>query len=166
MSLKKLSEKIRKCKKCKLYRNRVKAVPGEGNSKAKIMLIGQGPGVKEDEVGKPFVGRAGEFLDHLLRKNRIERKKCFITLIVKCHPPKNRVPLKKEAETCVANYLVEQIKLVNPKIIVLLGRVAEKYTPKESLIGRKTIVTAHPAAGMRFPKIRKKMERDFKRIKG
>ena len=166
MSLKKLSEEIRKCRKCRLYRSRNKAVPGEGNSKAKIMLIGQGPGKKEDEVGRPFVGKAGEFLDYLLRKNKIDRKKCFITSVVKCHPLKNRVPLRKEAETCVQNYLVKQLSLINPRIIVLMGRIAEKYTPKEILTGKKVVKTAHPAAGMRFPKIRKKMERDFKRIKG
>ena len=165
MSLKRLNEQIRKCRKCKLSETRNKAVPGEGNPKAKIMLIGQGPGRKEDETGRPFVGRAGKFLDNLLKKNKIDRKDCYITSIVKCMPPKNRIPTRKEAQTCVENYLVKQIELVNPAIVVLMGRIAERYTPKEELIRRKVIITAHPAAGMRFPKFRKKMEKDFRRIK-
>ena len=165
MSLKKLSAQIKECKKCGLYKNRLNAVPGEGNPKAKIMLIGQGPGRKEDETGRPFVGRAGKFLDYLLKKNKIDRKDCYITSIVKCMPPKNRIPTRKEAQTCVENYLVKQIELVNPAIVVLMGRIAERYTPKESLKGRRVVITAHPAAGMRFPKFRKKMEKDFRRIK-
>ncbi len=162
--LKKIDYEIRHCRKCPLYKTRIKAVPGEGLENAKIMFIGQAPGKKENETGKPFVGRAGKFLDWLLKKSSIKRNKCYITSIVKCFPPRNRIPKKQEAETCVKNYLKKQIKIINPKIIVLLGSIAKKYTPRESLENRKVIFTYHPSAGMRFPKIKKKMIKDFKKL--
>ena len=99
MNLKTLAKQIRKCRKCSLYKKRGDAVPGEGPENAKIMLIGQAPGKQEDLTGKPFMGRAGEFLNELLKKNRTDRKKCFITSVVKCRPPKNRAPKPVEAKT-------------------------------------------------------------------
>ncbi len=165
MNLKTLANKIKRCRLCALSKSRKKAVPGEGAAKAKIMFIGEAPGKKEDETGRPFMGKAGDFFNELLKKNKIDRKKCFITSVVKCRPPKNRNPKAIEARTCVQEYLSKQIMLVNPKIVVLLGNIAKKYVPKELLKGRKVIITHHPAAGMRFPKSRKKMEFDFKRIK-
>jgi uracil-DNA glycosylase family 4 len=164
MNLKLLASKIKRCRLCALGRTRKHAVPGEGSSKAKIMFIGEAPGAEEDRTGRPFMGRAGEFVNELLKKNKINRKKCFITSVVKCHPPRNRNPKAIEARICVQEFLAKQIMLVNPKIIVLLGNIARRYVPKELLKGRKVIATHHPAAGMRFPKSRRKMERDFKRI--
>lgn len=161
----KIAKQIKRCKKCPLYKSRNKAVPGEGPDNAKIMIIGQGPGKKEDLTGRPFVGRAGKFLDELLKLNKINRKRCFITSIVKCFPPKNRQPKKTEAETCVTNYLTKQIEMINPKIIIIMGNVAKKFTPPKLLKNKKIIYTYHPAAGMRFPNIRKKMIKDFKKIK-
>lgn len=165
MNLGALANQIRKCKLCPLWKSRKHAVPGEGSAKARIMFIGEAPGVQEDLTGKPFVGASGKFFDALLKKNKIARKKCFVTSIVKCKPAKNRTPKPSEAGICVQEFLAKQIRLIKPKTIVLLGAVAKKYTPKELLKNKKVIATHHPAAGRRFPKSRKKMERDFKRIK-
>ena len=165
MNLKSLANKIRKCKLCALGNSRKKAVPGEGAAKARIMFIGEAPGAEEDKTGRPFMGMAGKFFYELLKKNRINKKKCFITSAVKCRPPKNRNPKAIEARICVQEYLAKQIRLINPRTIVLLGNIAKRYVPKELLKSRKVIATHHPAAGMRFPKSRKKMQRDFKKIK-
>lgn len=175
MSLKILSEKIKKCKLCRLSATRKNAVPGEGNENAEILLVGQAPGREEDNSGRPFVGRAGMFLDYLLEKNNISRKDVFITSAVKCFPPKNRKPKQDEIEAC-KNYLNEQIKLIKPKTIVLMGGTAVKAVLKtdrkiDKLHGKtltkgiKYLCTYHPSAGMRFPKIRKKIEEDFKKLK-
>lgn len=164
MNLTELANQIKKCRKCPLYKTRKHAVPGKGPKNAKIMFIGQAPGKQEDLTGYPFIGRAGKFLDSLLQKNKINRKKCFITSVVKCYPPKNRIPKPAEAKTCTYEYLIKQIKIINPKTIVLMGKVAQKYVTEEFLKNKKVIKTFHPAAGMRFPKIRKKMISDFKKI--
>ncbi|MBW2994799.1 uracil-DNA glycosylase [Candidatus Woesearchaeota archaeon] len=163
-TLQKIAEKIKRCKSCRLYKTANKAVPGQGPYNASIMIIGMAPGKKEDLTGTPFVGRAGKFLDYLLEKNRIDRKKIFITSIIKHHPPKNRLPKVDEITACLS-YTIEQIKTINPKTIVLLGNVARKYIPKEILKKKKVISTYHPAAGMRFPKIRKKILMDFGKLK-
>ena len=176
MTLKSLAKKIKVCKKCRLWKNRINAVPGEGSSRAKIMFIGESPGRKEDETGKPFMGMAGVFLDQLFKKNKIRRKNVFITSVVKCRPPGNRNPKKDEVKTCVKAYLFKQINLIKPKVIVLLGNIALKALldkKKMSEVHGKVFIrnkircipTFHPAAGMRFPKIRKKMINDFKNIK-
>ena len=104
-------------------------------------------------------------MDMLLNEIGLERRKCFITSVVKCFPPGNRPPKADEAVICVSNYLSKQIKLVNPKLVVLLGKVAQRYVPEHLLSGRIVLKTAHPAAGMRFPKIRRKMKRDFNLLK-
>lgn len=165
MNLKTLANQISKCKLCPLWKSRKKAVPGEGSPKARIMFIGEAPGSEEDKTGRPFMGMAGKFFDALLKKNKIARNKCFITSIVKCRPPENRAPKPSEAKVCVQEFLTKQILLIKPKTIVLLGAVAKKYTPKELLKNKKVIATHHPAAGRRFPKSRKKIERDFRKIK-
>ena len=165
LDLKTLAKRIENCRLCRLWKNRKKAVPGEGPENAKIMLIGQAPGKQEDATGRPFVGRAGKFLNALLDEIGLDRRKCFITSVVKCFPPKNRPPRADEAKICIENYLAKQIELVNPKLVVLLGRIAQRYVPESLLSGRIVLRTAHPAAGMRFPKIRKKMKRDFSLLK-
>jgi len=165
MNLKTLADKIKRCRLCALGRTRKKAVPGEGAAKARIMFIGEAPGKKEDETGRPFTGKAGDFFNELLKKSKINKRKCFVTSVVKCRPPKNRNPKAIEARICVQEYLAKQIMLINPKVVVLLGNIARKYVPKELLKRKKVIITHHPAAGMRFPKSRKKMERDFRKIK-
>ncbi|MHA1743836.1 MAG: uracil-DNA glycosylase [Candidatus Heimdallarchaeota archaeon] len=175
MKLDKLNKSIRSCKKCELWRIRINAVPGEGPERSNIFILGQNPGKNEDIQGRPFVGVSGKFLEELLASIGLNRKEVFITGAVKCHTPKNRRPTKHEIEACKP-YLLEQIKIIKPKIIVLLGSVAaeaifgdgkiNKFRGK--LIDKNGILyfsTFHPAAGLRFPKIRKKMEEDFKKLK-
>lgn len=171
-----LANKIKVCKKCRLWKNRINAVPGEGNLKAKIMFVGESPGRKEDETGKPFIGMAGVFLDQLFKKYKIKRKDVFITSVIKCRPPKNRNPKPDEIKVC-KNYLTKQIKLIKPKAIVLLGNIAlktlldkKKMTEVHGKIFIKNkikyIPTFHPAAGMRFSRLRKLIDDDFKKIRG
>jgi len=177
--LEKLNQEIRNCKKCPLWKLRKNAVPGEGSTNARIMLIGQAPGREEDLKGLPFVGRAGKFLNKLLEIANLERKKIFITSPIKCFPPGNRKPTRKEIEACLP-YLKKQIEIIDPKYFILLGGVAfsiffskrgrasklsnfrGKWIGKN---GKFYFPTYHPAAGLRFPKIRKILEKDFKKIK-
>ena len=173
--LAKLNKEIRKCRKCPLWKARIKTVPGEWPVNAKIMIIGQAPGAEENKTGRPFVGRAGQFLNKLLKITGIKRKKIFITSIVKCFPPKNRKPTKKEIKACLP-YLKKQIEIINPKNFILLGEVAFKvFFPSKNLKdfrgkfltknGRRYFITYHPAAGIRFQKFKKTLEKDFKKIK-
>jgi uracil-DNA glycosylase len=135
-------------------------VMGEGPSDAQIMLIGQNPGAEEDKQGRPFVGRSGKYLNKVLAENNIKRESLFITSVVKCKTPGNRKPTKKEIEDCLP-LLIEQIKSIKPKLIVLMGEVA-RQTPR--LEGIQYLETHHPAAAMRFPGIRAKFEADFQRL--
>lgn len=170
-----LADKIKVCKKCRLSKKRINAVPGEGDPKAKLMFVGEAPGAKEDETGKPFIGMAGVFLDSLLKKYKIKRKNIFITSIVKCRSPDNRDPKQDEIKAC-KYFLNKQIKLIKPKVIVLLGDVAFRSLLNEKKVSEfhgdifiknkiKYIPTFHPAAAMRFPRIKKLMEDDFNKIK-
>ncbi len=171
--LDKIAAKINVCKKCPLWRSRKRAVPGEGPSNAKIMFVGQAPGSEENKSGRPFVGRAGKLLNEVLKKAKIERKKCFITSVIKCFPPKNRLPKKQEVEACKP-YLLKQIEIIKPKIIVLLGRLAVKTllgkAELKKIHGKKLMIdntiylaTYHPSAA-RFPWIKKVIEKDLKTI--
>lgn len=161
MALEQLNEQIRNCRKCRLWREAKHAVPGEGPISASTILVGQNPGEEEDETGKPFVGRAGKFLNETLRENGIKREELFITNIVKHKTPENRKPLKDEIEACKP-YLLTQIKQINPKLIILMGETAWQ-TPKEK--GKTYIETYHPSAAMRFPRARDKFKKDFTQIK-
>jgi DNA polymerase len=125
------------------------------------MLVGQNPGAEEDRTGRPFVGRAGKFLNAALAKNGINREEVFITNIVKHMTPKNRKPLLDEFEACLP-YLMEQVRLVKPKTVVLMGAVAWQ-APREK--GITYVETYHPSAAMRFPKMRKRFEEDFSLLK-
>ena len=111
-----LIREIRKCKKCSLWKYARNAVPGEGPSDAKVMLVGQNPGEKEDISGKPFVGKAGKFLDIVLDKNDIKRERLFITNVVKHKTPSNRKPNVTEIQACMP-YLIEQIRQIKPKFV-------------------------------------------------
>lgn len=171
--LEKLANKIKKCKKCRLWKTRKNAVPGEGPADAKIMLIGQAPGRLEDETGRPFIGKAGKKLNQLLKYAKISREKCFITSPVKCFPPNNRKPKPEELKACIP-YLLEQIRIIKPKIIVLLGEIATKalldaeFREARGKIYSKDkkiyFVTYHPSAA-RFPKIEKQMKKDFEKLR-
>ncbi len=173
--LEKINQQIKKCKRCPLWKTRNNVVPGEGSVNDKIMFLGQAPGAEEDKTGKPFIGRAGRFLNQLLETAKIKRERIFITSPIKCFPPKNRKPTKKEIEACLP-YLKKQIEIINPKTFILFGGVAfsiffpklklkdfrGKWIKKEN---KKYFITYHPAAGLRFPKIKKILEKDFKRLK-
>lgn len=116
---------IKSCTKCKLAMARGKAVPGEGNTTSPIMFIGEGPGAEEDDQGKPFVGKAGQLLTKILQSVDIKREDVYITNVVKCRPPDNRLPEDDELKACYP-YLEAQIALINPKIIVTVGGTATR----------------------------------------
>jgi len=167
----KLKLKVKNCKKCDLWKTRKNVVFGEGNLKAKILILGQAPGSKEDEEGRPFVGRAGRLLDNLLRLAGLKREEVFITSVLKCFPPKNRPPAIKEIKSCLY-WLKEQVRIINLQKIILLRRVAFSiFFPKENLKnfrgkwiekGKKFYFpTYHPAAGLPFPTIKKNLRRRF-----
>ena len=120
-----LEEETKKCRKCKLCRNRTNVVFGTGNKEADVMLIGEGPGADEDLQGEPFVGKAGKLMNMAFETIGLKREEVYIANIVKCRPPLNRNPEDDEAIACL-NYLRNQVILVKPKIIVLLGSVALK----------------------------------------
>ena len=120
-----LENSIINCNKCKLCKNRSNIVFGIGNKNADIMFIGEGPGADEDKQGIPFVGKAGQLMNRAFEGLGIDRGKVYIANIVKCRPPSNRVPEKDEADACL-DYLRNQVILVKPKIIVLLGSTALK----------------------------------------
>lgn len=155
-----LESSILNCQKCRLCQNRTKIVFGIGNKNADIMFIGEGPGADEDKQGIPFVGKAGKLMDKAFEGLGIERGNVYIANIVKCRPPSNRVPEDDEASACL-NYLRNQVILVKPKIIVLLGSTALKNilgkeysitSARGSWLERKGIIympTWHPAALLR-----------------
>jgi uracil-DNA glycosylase family 4 len=161
VTLTELNDQIRKCRKCRLWQGAKNAVPGEGLLNAKVMLVGQNPGAEEDKTGRPFVGRAGKFLNKVLAKNGFNRDELFITNIVKHTSPKNRKPFPDEIAAC-APYLEAQIKTIKPKIVVLMGAVAWQ-APR--LAGVEYVETYHPSAAMRFTKMRKRFEEDFSALK-
>ncbi|HEV3432785.1 MAG TPA: uracil-DNA glycosylase [Nitrososphaera sp.] len=173
-SLEKIAGDVRGCPLCKLARTRKNAVPGEGQISAQIMFIGEAPGRSEDEKGKPFVGAAGRILDNVLKKAGIERSQVFITNIVKCRPPNNRVPEEDELIAC-RPYLDRQIALIKPKVICILGRTAyssilggSSITANRGKIversGQKYFSTFHPAAVIYNKNLRSRLEDDLKKL--
>ncbi len=173
-SLERVAQLVRTCTDCPLGRGRTNAVPGEGNPQAEVMFIGEGPGYQEDRQGRPFVGPAGKLLDGLLASMGTHRDDVFIANMVKCRPPDNRDPSPAEMAACT-KYLDRQIELVNPKLIVTLGRFAfGRYFPGEGITkargklrekdGRKIFPVLHPAAVLRREELRPTMIEDFKAI--
>ena len=160
IDLKKIEVDVRECKRCKLCENRTKTVFGVGPTDAKIMFIGEGPGADEDIQGVPFVGKAGKLMNQAFKGIGINRENVYICNVVKCRPPMNRNPEVDEVKACI-DYLREQVMLVKPKIIVLLGSVAlkavlgEEYSITKArgkwveLKGIKYMPTFHPAALLR-----------------
>jgi DNA polymerase len=172
-----LAGQISVCTKCELYKGRTKAVPGEGPTHAEIMFIGEGPGANEDKQGRPFVGAAGKFLDELLAQAGVTRADVWITNVVKCRPPGNRDPEMIEIETCTTNYLDQQIKIVNPSIIVTLGRHSmSRFVPDAKItqihgqmqkIGRRFVIPMfHPAAALHQQRFRPMLLEDFAKLPG
>ena len=173
-SLEKIAAEVRSCPLCKLARTRKNAVPGEGQLAARIMFVGEAPGRSEDEKGRPFVGAAGRILDDLLQKAGIERSQVFITNVVKCRPPNNRVPEDDEAAACMP-YLDRQIALIKPKVICILGRTAyasllggSSITTNRGKIvekaGQKYFLTFHPAAAIYNKSLIAALEADLKKL--
>lgn len=173
VSLRALHEKIRGCTECLLHATRTHAVPGEGPARPHIMLIGEAPGRNEDETGRPFCGAAGKKLDVLLHRAGLERSDVFITSVVKCRPPENRVPTLEEASACKTYYLQKQIDILQPKIIGLMGRTAIEHVLGEPISldamhgktlvrgGQTYLILYHPAAMIYNQKLTETMVQDF-----
>lgn len=157
-----VAEAVRECTGCPLCKGRTNAVPGEGNPRAGLMVVGEGPGEQEDLSGRPFVGRAGELLDRILESIETPRPEVFIANVVKCRPPRNRAPLPDERAACLP-YLHRQIALVRPRVLLALGATAaeallgvrrplgEMRLKVHRLDGIPLVVTYHPAALLRNP---------------
>jgi uracil-DNA glycosylase family 4 len=171
-----LKEEILKCTKCELAKSRHHVIFGEGNTNGGIFIIGEAPGRDEDLQGRPFVGKSGQLLDKILTACGFTRDEhVFISNIVKCRPPDNRVPAPQEAAACMP-WLLKQIELVNPKILIFLGATALKYMAgNERKItrergnwlnwqGRLAMPVYHPAALLRDPALKRDTWTDFKKI--
>ncbi len=174
-SLQAIHAQVRTCTRCPLHVGRTKAVPGDGAADAQIMFIGEAPGFHEDQQGLPFVGAAGRLLNELLEKAGIDRQQVFITNVIKCRPPGNRDPELDEVETCKP-YLDQQIEVINPKVIVTLGRhsMARAYPDEKISVvhGQPRKVgdlvyfpMFHPAAALHQPSLRSVVEADFRLLK-
>ncbi len=170
-SLDKITAEVRVCRRCPLGAGRTRAVPGEGPGDARIMFIGEGPGFHEDMQGRPFVGASGQYLDELLRGIGLRRQDVFIANVIKCRPPSNRDPEPAELAAC-RDYLDRQLALIQPKVIVTLGRFSmDRYFPGQSITrihGKPKRVgdvyylpLFHPAAALRNEDWREEMVKDF-----
>jgi len=175
---------VEACQKCDLWRRRRNPVPGEGSLNAVVMFIGEAPGYWEDVKGRPFVGAAGKLLDGMLEEIGLSRGDVYIGNIVKCRPPENRDPQPGEVQACTP-YLDRQIRIIQPKIIVTLGRHSTAYVLSKAgfeargitgvrgrvyegrllSLGVRIIPTYHPAAALYNPKYRDSLEEDFQVIK-
>jgi DNA polymerase len=166
-----IAKQVSICEKCNLHFSRKRSVPGEGPINAQMLFIGEGPGFNENEMGRPFVGQAGKFLDELIAYAGYKRTDVFITNVVKCRPPENRDPLPDELAAC-AVYLDKQIETINPDVIVTLGRFSmAKFFPmarisaihgKPAWVGARLIVPMfHPAAALHQPTLKNDIIADF-----
>ena len=170
-----LREECLSCQRCGLAETRKNVVFGDGNPEAELLFIGEGPGANEDAQGLPFVGRGGKLLDDMLEMIDLDRTKVFITNIVKCRPPQNRDPLNVEQEACI-EYLRRQTAMIQPKIIVCLGRIAAMQIIKPDFkitkehgqwfdkAGIRMTAIYHPAALLRDPSRRPETFDDLKNI--
>ena len=170
-SLEKVAAEVIGCPLCKLSRSRINAVPGEGQTSAKLMFIGEAPGKNEDEKGRPFVGAAGRILSEAMEKAGIKKSQVFITNVVKCRPPNNRIPQDDERNAC-RPYLERQISLIEPKIICILGNTAyfsmlggKSIAANRGKIikknGQRYFLTIHPAAAIYNRSLRTVLENDL-----
>ena len=174
LSLEIIQEKVKTCEKCDLCITRKNAVPGKGNPNADVIFIGEAPGKNEDLHGEPFIGTAGKKLNDALENVGLTRNSVYITNIVKCKPPKNRIPNDVEKKMC-SNYLEDELTIINPKIICLLGN-----TPFYTILGGKEIsknhgkfvskdnrmyfITFHPAATIYNQKLEKVFKNDIRKL--
>lgn len=169
-----LEAEVRTCQLCRLAKTRTNAVPGEGYVRTDVMFIGEGPGYHEDRQGRPFVGNAGQFLNELLELAGLSRERVYIANVVKCRPPNNRDPNPDEIAAC-APYLERQIALINPKVIVTLGRYSmANFFPGERISqihgqarmvdGRMCVAMYHPAAGLHQTSLADVIRDDFRKL--
>jgi len=186
--MEKIANEVIVCVKCPLWKGRRNAVPGEGKIEASVLFVGEAPGYWEDVKGLPFVGAAGKVLDILLERIKLPRENVFITNVVKCRPPENRDPQPDEVKTCTSLYLNRQIALIQPKIIVTLGRHSTAYILSKAGLEAKAsegitqlhgkviqtqflnlpvsvIPMFHPAAVLHNPMYRDALEKDFDLLK-
>jgi uracil-DNA glycosylase family 4 len=175
LTLEEVRAQLGDCKRCKLHRTRKTLVFGEGNDKAILMLVGEGPGYEEDVQGRPFVGKAGQLLTKIIQSIHLERDEVYIANIVKCRPPRNRNPELDEISAC-RPFLLKQIQAIQPKIICALGTFAaqsllqtvEKISALRGRVfdfhGIRVIPTYHPAFLLRNPERKKEVWEDMKRI--
>ena len=164
-----ISHGIQRCCRCERADTRDHAVPGEGRTDSKVMLLGEAPGRKEDHSGRPFVGRAGTYLDKIFCSHSVERNLVYITSILKCYHPGS--PKKDQIKSCLA-WTEKQIEVLQPELILIMGRTAEQglfdkihEEKKDNILEWRDIpciITCHPAAAMRFPERDKQFKRDFK----
>lgn len=172
-SLEAIAQEVLRCQRCALGSRRTRAVPGEGNRLSDVLLVGEGPGAREDATGRPFVGPAGQLLDELLAAIGWRREDVFITNVVKCRPPGNRDPEPDEKEAC-AGYLDRQEHLLGPAVVVTLGRHSlQRYLPgarigsvhgqlRRSDSGQHVFPMYHPAAALHQASLRSTLERDMR----
>lgn len=169
--LNQVASEVKVCKNCSLHHTRNHSVPGEGPADARILFIGEGPGMNEDNQGRPFVGAAGKLLEDLLAKAGLNRRDVFICNVVKCRPPGNRDPLPEEMLAC-GRFLDRQIEAINPAVIVTLGRFSMgKFMPGARISsvhgratqvdGRLVVAMFHPAAALHQPALKPALEQDF-----
>ncbi|MFZ5856415.1 MAG: uracil-DNA glycosylase family protein [Chloroflexota bacterium] len=172
--LKQVAAEVSVCTDCVLHKTRKRSVPGEGPANSEIMFIGEGPGMNENEQGRPFVGAAGQFLDQLLAQAGVTRSDVWIGNVVKCRPPDNRDPLPEELAACDA-YLERQIEAIDPKIIVTLGRFSMgKFMPGAKIsqihgqmrkVGNRFVIAMfHPAAALHNVNIKPQILADFAKL--
>lgn len=175
-TLAEVSRAVSACTDCQLHAGRTNAVPGEGPDAAELLFIGEGPGFHEDRQGRPFVGPAGNFLEDLLQSIGMTRDQVYIANMVKCRPPDNRDPVPSEIAAC-SKYLDRQIELLDPILIVTLGRFSTaRFIPGQSISrvrgrlrrvnGRHIFPVMHPAAGLRRQEMKAAIEEDFAKIPG
>ena len=169
-----LNKEIAICHKCEIAKFRTKVVPGEGAENAEILFIGEAPGYHEDQLGRPFVGPAGQLLDKMLDSINLKRQQVYIANVIKCRPPNNREPLPGEIENC-RYWLEKQIELIQPKMIVTLGRYSmAKFFPGKTIskihgTGQKQngvvyFAMYHPAAALHQQSLRQAIEEDMLKI--
>jgi uracil-DNA glycosylase family 4 len=175
LTLEGIREELGDCRRCKLHRTRRTIVFGEGNKKAKLMFVGEGPGYDEDVQGRPFVGKAGQLLTKILQSIHFQREEVYITNIIKCRPPQNRNPEPGEIECCHP-FLLKQISAIQPQIICALGTFAAQTLLKTDtkisalrgrfydLAGMKVLPTYHPAYLLRNPERKREVWEDMKKI--
>jgi uracil-DNA glycosylase len=174
-SLLKIREDIGDCTRCKLHKGRHNIVFGDGSPKAQLVFVGEGPGADEDAQGLPFVGRAGKLLTQMIEAMGLQRRDVYICNVVKCRPPENRTPEPDEIQTC-SPYLLRQIDVINPKVIVCLGAVAVKTLLEtnrgishfrgewQEWRGRKLMATFHPAYLLRNPPAKADVWKDLQKV--